>query len=217
LINGNKGNIELDKLNNLSNYKYSSNYDILDSIQKIYKPNFKGEEQEAWKVKNGVWTQITNSNIQNKFKNSLYVQNRFKSRKDNDVFLCYISDYGKYLYDYINLQDSSLITPECMGKELPLYRLKDNDVRFFCIKASIISNYNEIMNIEVTSTNRAYDKALKLFQNIKLVGNFEISDDFTDGITIGYIDDEEYLIIAVKRSYSNLSDDYRLYCIGVYV
>lgn len=216
LINGNKGSIELDKLNNLSNYKYSSNYDILDSIQKIYKPNFNGEEQEAWKVKNGVWTQITNS-IQNRFKNTLYVQNMFKSIKANDVFLCSLGDYTKYSYNYINLQDAYLKTPQYIDKELPFFRLENSTLLFFCIKASIISNYNEIMNIEATSTDRVYDKALRLFQNIKLVGNFEISDEFAHGLTMGYIDEEEYLIIAVKRSYTYLSSDYRQYCIGVYV
>ena len=90
---------------------FSSSYSDINSIIKIYKPDYSGEEQEAWKVSNGVWTLIGNSGENSQvdtFKGRLLkIRTITNTNSVDDTYELFgvnifVTDIGNRQYFYLN-------------------------------------------------------------------------------------------------------------------
>ena len=95
---------KLDTYSSLASAKKNCNnltYSKLYCINKIYKPDYSGEEQEAWIVVNGVWTNVsnnTNNSSISSFKNTVLLPSPIINKQFDSVIIMpynYVSNISR--------------------------------------------------------------------------------------------------------------------------
>ena len=146
---------------NIFNNNNSTNYSKIANIAKIYKPDYSGEEQEAWLVSNSVWTQISGVGIEpvklNMYKGKLL-----------DITLM----IGKTIANYTGEEDCLLY---CSSNSVPYNKIyKIHNTTYVCylntqlyIRADKVAEFDD---------NITWDDsyASKLYYNIEIKFNGNI-------------------------------------------